>query len=280
MPWKINENGVLEVGEDGNPIWVTEAGEEKSCDYTGLTKRLAEVNNESRSRKEKLREYEARLAPLAEAGIDDIPSYLVEAQKALEMMKNAPDKDKDIEEQVKNRLEAVSAPLKAQIAAKEKAIADREKALADVTGRYHAVTVKTDVLNSKVVGERIRPEVRTFVQRELMRSGAVGEDGKVIYRTDDGEVIYGEDGGPATVDEAAIAIMKNLGVDPAANLMSQDTNSGSGANPSAVFRGAPIKNPWAKDSWNVTAQGELYQKNPAEAQRLMQAAHQSIPIGL
>lgn len=279
MPWKMDENGSVAM-EDGNPIWESETGDVKPVDYVGLTKRLSEVNNESRSRKEKLREYEARYAPLADAGIEDIPAYLAESQKALEMMKNAPDRDKDIEEQVKNRLEAVSAPLKAQITAKEKIIADREKALSDVTNRYHAVTVKTDVLNSKVVNERIRPEVRTFIQRELMRAGTVSEDGNVVYRTDDGEVIYGEDGGPASVDEAAIAIMKNLGVDPAANLMSQDTNSGSGAQPSAVFRGAQIKNPWAKDSWNVTAQGELYQKNPAEAQRLMQAAHQSIPTGL
>lgn len=279
MPWKMDENGSV-VMEDGNPIWESETGDAKPVDYVGLTKRLSEVNNESRIRKEKLRDYEARLAPLTDAGIEDIPAYLAEAQKALEMMKNAPDRDKDIEEQVKNRLEAVSAPLRAQIAAKDKAIADREQALADVTNRYHAVTVKTDVLNAKVVNERIRPEVRTFIQRELMRAGTVSEDGKVVYRTDDGEVIYGEDGGPASVDEAAIAIMKNLGVDPAANLMSQDTNSGSGAQPSAVFRGAQIKNPWAKDSWNVTAQGELYQKNPAEAQRLMQAAHHSIPTGL
>ncbi len=237
MPWKTDENGVLQAGEDGNPIWMTEAGEEKPVDYTGLTKRLSEVNNESRSRKEKLREYEARLAPLADAGVEDIPAYLAEAQKALEMMKNAPDRDKDIEEQVKNRLEAVSGPLKAQIAAKEKVIADREKALADVTSRYNAVTVKTDVLNSRMVNERIRPEVRTFIQRELMRSGTVGEDGKVVYRTDDGEVIYGEDGGPASVDEAAIAIMKNLNVDPATNLISQDANSGSGAQPGAQKQG-------------------------------------------
>lgn len=162
------------------------------------------------------------------------------------MMKNAPDRDKDIEEQVKNRLEAVSAPLKAQIVVKEKAIADREKALADVTGRYHAVTVKTDVLNSKMVNERIRPEVRTFIQRELMRSGTVGEDGKVVYRTDDGEVIYGDDGGPASVDDAAIAIMKNLNVDPTSNLMSQDTNAAAGRSgcanagslpPNAIFFG-------------------------------------------
>lgn len=263
MPWKMDENGVLQAGEDGNPIWVTEAGEEKPIDYTGLTKRLSEVNNESRSRKEKLREYEARLAPLADAGIEDISAYLAESQKALEMMKNAPDRDKDIEEQVKNRLEAVSAPLKAQIAAKDKAIADREKALADVTSRYHAVTVKTDVLNSKMVNDRIRPEVRTFIQRELMRSGTVGEDGKVVYRTDDGEVIYGVDSAPASVDEAAIAIMKNLGVDPTANLMSQDTNSGSGAQAGAQTHGTFHRTPFSLADCKTREEKIAFLSNPA-----------------
>ena len=74
--------------------------------------------------------------------------------------------------------------------------------------------------------------------------------------------------------------MKSLGVDPATVLMSTDTNSGSGAQPSSTFRGTPIKNPWAKDSWNVTDQMVLYNKNRAEAQRLMQAARQPIPAGL
>lgn len=263
MAWKQDDNGNLIIGESGNPIWITEAGEEKPVDYTGLTKRLSEVNNESRSRKEKLRDYEARLAPLADAGVEDIPAFLAEAQKALEMMKNAPDRDKDIEEQVKNRLEAVSAPLRAQIAAKDKAIADREQALADVTNRYHAVTVKTDVLNSKIVNERIRPEVRTFIQRELMRSGAVGEDGKVVYRADDGEVIYGEDGGPASVDEAAIAVMKNLGADPAANLMSQDTNSGSGAQSGAQTHGAFHGTPSSLADCKTREQKIAFLANPA-----------------
>lgn len=263
MAWKQDDEGHLEVDANGNPIWSTETGEDKPVDYTGLTRRLSEVNNESRSRKEKLREIEAKLAPLTEAGVEDIPAYLAEAQKALEMMKNAPDRDKDIEEQVKNRLEAVSAPLKAQIVVKEKAIADREKALADVTGRYHAVTVKTDVLNSKMVNERIRPEVRTFIQRELMRSGTVGEDGKVVYRTDDGEVIYGDDGGPASVDDAAIAIMKNLNVDPTSNLMSQDTNCGSGAQPGAQTQGAFHRTPSSLADCKTREEKLAFLANPA-----------------
>lgn len=230
MPWKMDENGVLAVGEDKNPVWISEAGVETPVDYSELTKRLSEANARKNSQAEKLREMEARFAPLTD--IEDIPAFLAEAREAMEMKAHAPDRDKDIEEQVKTRLEAVAAPLKQQLAAREKLLADKDKTIAEVTGRYHAVTVKTDVLNSKLLKERIKPENRPFLERELMRSGTVDENGKVVYRDDNGEVIYDAKGDPATADDAAIATIKRFGLDPATILLSTDTNSGSGAQPS------------------------------------------------
>ena len=90
MPWKENEDGSLARGEDKNPIWVNEAGLETPADYVGLTKRLSEVNAESKGRKDKLRELEARLAPLAEAGVEDIPAFLAEARDAIEIEEECP----------------------------------------------------------------------------------------------------------------------------------------------------------------------------------------------
>lgn len=269
MPWDMDENGMMQL-ENGNPVWVSETGEKKAVDYPAMSKRLSEVNAESKMRKEKLRALEDRYAALAE--VDDLPAYLDKAKQAIDMMEHAPDKDKAIEEQVKSRLEAVTQPLKAQIEARDKKLAEKDKALADIQALYHSVTVKTDVLNSKLLNERIKPEDRPFLHRELIRSGTVGEDGKVVYRFDDGEMIYGENGDAATADEAVLAILKKLGIDPAAKLISQSGASGTGANPGgASGHNMPGKNPWAKDSWNVSRQMELYQQNPAEAQRLMKA---------
>ena len=120
MAWKQDEEGHLVVDANGNPVWNTETGEDKPVDYTGLTKRLSEVNAESKARKEKLRALEEKFAPLAE--IEDLAAYMEEAGKAIEMMKAAPDRDKDIEAQVQSRLEAVSGPLKSQLAAKDKGL--------------------------------------------------------------------------------------------------------------------------------------------------------------
>ena len=278
MPWKENEDGSLARGEDKNPIWVNEAGLETPADYVGLTKRLSEVNAESKGRKDKLRELEARLAPLAEAGVEDIPAFLAEARDAIEMKKNAPDRDKAVEEQVKLRLEAVSDPLKKQIAARDKLLDEERRRLAEVTERYHATLVKSDVLNSRLLKERVMPDVRPFLEREMARAGTV-ENGKVGYRDANGEIIYGDKGDPAGSDEAALAIVKGLGLDPAKMLTPVHNSSGSEATAGAMLNGALIKNPWARDSWNVTAQMELYNNNPAEANRLMQAAGRRIPAG-
>ena len=270
MAWDVDENGVMRL-VDGNPVWVSETGEKKTVDYQAMSRRLSEVNAESKTRKEKLRALEERYALLAD--IEDLPAFLNEANKAVEMMRNAPDRDKAIEEQVKSRLDAMTQPLKAQIEARDKKLAEKEKALSETLARYNSAMVKTDVLNSKLLNERIKPEDRPFIQRELIRSGTVGDDGRVVYRFDDGEMIYGENGDAATVDEAALAILKRLGIDPAAKLISQSGASGTGAQPGgASGHGMPGRNPWAKDSWNVTRQMELYKQNPAEAQRLMKAA--------
>ena len=228
MAWDVDENGVMQL-VDGNPVWVSETGEKKPVDYQAMSRRLPEVNTESKTRKEKLRALEERYALLAD--IEDLPAFLDEANKAVEMMRNAPDRDKAIEEQVKSRLDAMTQPLKAQIEARDKKLAEKEKALSETLARYNSAMVKTDVLNSKLLNERIKPEDRPFIQRELIRSGTVGDDGRVVYRFDDGERIYGENGDAATVDEAVLAILKRLGIDPAAKLISQSGASGTGAQP-------------------------------------------------
>ena len=275
MAWKQDEEGHLVVDANGNPVWNTETGEDKPVDYTGLTKRLSEVNAESKARKEKLRALEEKFAPLAE--IEDLAAYMEEAGKAIEMMKAAPDRDKDIEAQVQSRLEAVSGPLKSQLAAKDKALADKDRSYTELMAKYHSSTVKTDVQSSRLLSERIKPEDKPFIMRELVRAGAVDEAGNVFYRFDDGETIYGEDGSPAKVDAAILAILKKLGIDPAAKLLSQNFSSGSGGVAGRSHGGAAQANPWKKDSWNVTAQNDLYMRDRSAALAMMKAAGVGVP---
>ena len=270
MAWKKDGDGRFVADESGNPIWVTDStGEEKGLDYPALSKRLAEANAESKTRKEKLRELEARLAPLAE--IEDVPAYLEKAAQAISLMETAPDRDKDVEAQIKARLEAAAQAHNAKYAALERKLADKEKAHAEVTQKLHSLTVTTDVQGSKLLAERVKPEDRQLIQRELLRAGQVNEEGVVVYCYDDGSVIYGESG-PANADEAIISILKKLGIDPATKLMSQHGGSGSGGNPGARGGIGGAKNPWDKAHWNSTEQHRMTRENPELAAQLRKAA--------
>jgi len=276
MAWKKDEDGRLAVDGNGNPIWVTDGtGEEKAVDYTAMSKRLTEVNAESKSRKEELRTLKEKYAALAD--IEDLPAYLEEASKAIEMARNAPERDKDIEAQVQSRLAAATDPLKGQIAAKDKVIADKDKAYAELLAKYHFSSIVTDVQASKML-MRAQPLVKEFLQDTLERCGAVDDNGKVYYRYKDGETIYGEDGGPANADEAIVGILKKLGKDPAEYFISPSPDtSGSGGSASGIRGFQTVANPWKRESWNTTEQHRMWKNNNTQARAMMKAAGIPVP---
>lgn len=117
MAWKLGENGNLAMDDKGNPIWTNDAGEDKSVDYIAMSTHLAEANKKARDRKEELRNLNEKLAIFE--GVEDLSAWKIDEEKALEAMKNSPEKDKEIQA----RLEAALAP-------KDKAIAERDQTIA------------------------------------------------------------------------------------------------------------------------------------------------------
>lgn len=269
MPWKKDEDGHFVADGNGNPVWVQESGEDKPVDYPALSRRLSEVNAESKGRKEELRKLNEKYAILAD--IEDLTAWHKEALEAMEFKKNAPDKDKEIEAQLNGRVEAATSSLKSQIADRDKKLGDKEKSIAELTAKLNRMTIKADVQSSRLLSDRIKPEDRPFIEREMIRAGAVDDEGKTFYRYDDGETIYGEEGN-AKIDEAILLFLKKLGIDPATKLMSQDDSSGSNGKSSPGGGMVGNKNPWKKEYWNVTEQSLLAQKNPAEAKLMRTAA--------
>lgn len=73
MPWKLDESRKIVTDANGNPVFVTETGEDKAVDYPGLLKRLSEVNVESGTRKQKIRALEEKLALFD--GIEDLKAW-------------------------------------------------------------------------------------------------------------------------------------------------------------------------------------------------------------
>ena len=226
MPWKTDSEGVLAVDENKNPIWISDNGEEKGFDVPEFKKRLSEANAESRDRKEKIRALEAK-AKIFD-GIEDLAKWKADAEAALEFRQNASQKDKDTEAEIAKRIEAATAPLKAQIADRDRQIADGAKCLLEANQRINGFKVNGAVSGSRKLQERLSPEFRKLIGREMARIGAVDDEGNVYFKGEDGKALYGENG-YATADEAVEPLLKFLGLDPAKVLLSTSTTNGSGS---------------------------------------------------
>lgn len=196
MPWKMDENGNFVKGEDGNPIAITDSGEERSVDYSAMSKKLSEVNRESAGRKERIRELEAQLKPLE--GIEDVPSFIETARKNAEAVAAFNDKQRGAEEVTLARIKAATSPL-------EKKVAELEADRARIIDQYHASTIRSQFGSSKFVAEEI---VSAAMAQELFaKHFSVDEKGNLVGKDSAGNVIYGENG-PADFDTALREIVK------------------------------------------------------------------------
>lgn len=268
MAWKMDENKVLVLDDKGNPQWETDTGELKSVDYNAMAKSLKDANAESKKRKEELKSLQEKLAIFE--GIEDLSAWKDEALKAIEAVKNTPDKDKELEAQIAERIKSATNTLNAQIADRDKKLGDKDKSINELTSKVNNLMIKATVQASKTLSNRLKPEDKPFIQRELERAGRVDDDGKVYFVFDDGTTILGTEGN-ATCDEAIPQIMQKFGIDPKMKLLSQDSSSGSGGDPNSSG-GSTVKNPWKKETWNVTEQSRITRDDPALAERLRKAA--------
>lgn len=270
MAWKKDDSGNFALDGE-NPIWVTDSGEEKSVDYAAMSKSLRDASAESRQRKERLRELEDKYALFKD--VEDLAAWKAEADKAFESVKNMSEKDKEVEAQIAEKVAAATGTLKAQMAEKDKKLAEKDKAIADQTSRLNSLLVKANVQSSKILSDRIKPEDRPLIRRELERAGRVDAEGKVYFVFDDGATIYaGDDSHNANADEAIPLLMEKLGIDPKTKLLSQNDTSGSGGNPNTSGGLHNEVNPWKKETWNLTKQSEISVKDPARAKQLKAAA--------
>ena len=216
MPWKMDENGNLVKGDDGNPIAITESGEERSVDYAAMSRKLSEVNKESAGRKERIRELEAQLKPLE--GIDDVAAFIEAARKNAEAVAAFDDKQKSTEESIRSRVDAAVAPFKKQVA-------ELEAGKADVEKRLHNALIDAQFSSSKYANESL---ISPAMAKALFaKNFSINSDGKLIAVGDDGLKV-GEDG---SFDSMLKELVANSPFK--ANLEKGSTATGSGASAGA-----------------------------------------------
>lgn len=270
MAWKVDDKGNFVKDENGNPIFTLESGEDKSVDYLAMSKSLREANTESKNRKDEIKSLKEKYAIFD--GIDDLSAWKEEAVKAIDAQKNAPDKDKELEAQIAERISSATNGFKAQLAEKDKKMGEKDATIGALTQKIHSLAIQAEIQASKVLNERLAPEDKPLVIMMLQNAGAVDDDNKVFFKYPDGSTIYGAEGNNATVDEAISLLMVKMGIDPKKKLLSLENQSGSGGKPNQTGGYQGETNPWKKETWNLTRQCEIKIKDPAKAERMKAAA--------
>ena len=160
------------------------------------------------------------------------------------------------------QLEGLPAQLKGQAeAAKqfesrvkrlEREAADKDKALAELTAKHRQVVLAAELGKALNAYEFIdRDVIESYLMQRL-----IWEDEQARYQDDKGTPV------PLAEGVTHLATSKP-------HLLKSPGARGSGYNPTA--RGGEVKNPWAKDSFNLTEQLRLVDENPTLAAQLKTA---------
>jgi hypothetical protein len=147
MAWKlkVNDEGNAVLNE-GVPVFLDEDGKEQALDPNKMHDKILDLNKESRSRRERVRDLEKKLEQFAD--IDDPESWLSNARKAMDTVKNLEDKDL-VEAQ---KVEQLKAELTKASMAKESKL---KKQLADATATWdNKVKRKEDQIRHLMVSNR------------------------------------------------------------------------------------------------------------------------------
>ena len=117
-------------------------------------------------------------------------------------------------------------------------------------------TLKTNALNT----------AKTFALKEQLAKAGVTDADYLIYKQGGiDKFIFDKDGKPVGVDD----ILKPLREDKTYSHLFAEKG---GAYTPKSGSGSSDVNPWAKDTFNLTKQGEIYKNDPAKAKVLMQEA--------
>lgn len=274
MPWKYDEEGTLVKGEDNNPIWIYEEGNEKgkevSGDFNRMFSRINELTTESVARKTKIKEIEELYKPLVELNVENLEEWLGEATKALDTVSNLKDKDVlaagevekikqgviDSYEQkmkaLKDQLGEEITGLQGQIAGKDDSI--RNLIVRSAFDRSEFLNKKTTLLPDmayKYFGDRFDVE---NVEGQLVGFAKDKEGNKLMSLEKPGEY--------ASPEEAIELIIMDF---PQKDHVLKQESAGSGSGPSAPGQGGDLLAQYkeAKQSGNIQAQIAL--KNQMQA---------------
>ena len=194
--------------QDGLPVWIYDDGKESPLDVAATLKNLKSTTAESVGRKEKIREFEAKLAPFTE--IENPVEYLEKANKAIETVKNLDDKKLVDADQVELIKQSVASTFADKITGMETAFIKKERGYQDTIklkdSSISNLLIKGEIGRSKFLPDKtwMPPSVAFDSFKDNFTIEEVNKEVKAVAVRKDGTRIMSlkDPGSYATVDEA------------------------------------------------------------------------------
>ena len=233
MGWKFDGDKI--VVQDGHPVWTYEDGKESPFNADSALKSIKDVTAESISRKEKIREYETKLAPFA--GIENGAEFITKATAALETVKNFDGKKLIDAGEVETLKASVAATYREKITGMETAFTTKEKeyqaAISSKDANISNLLIKGAIGRAKFIEDRtvLTPSIAYDVFKGNFKiEEHEGEARAVATRKDGTKIMSLKDPGSyAGIDEALQTLVNEH---PDKDRLLRGIDGGGGAPPS------------------------------------------------
>ncbi|MDO4696847.1 MAG: hypothetical protein Q4A49_04890 [Neisseria sp.] len=146
----------------------------------------------------------------------------------------------------------------------ERMKAAHDKEIARLQEAAAAAEARADRFTARVLGDAVRAAgVEAGIHKTAFED-ALARAQTAFVLSDDGEAaakdgVFGKDGSPLTLKEWFEGMKEAV---------PHWFPAPQGAGATGVVRQNGVKNPWSKETWNMTEQGRMYRENPALARSL------------
>ena len=258
MPLKNKYKDIKEIPAEDVRLYVERGGEwVLDAEGDASKAKLDEMRNHNIELRKQLEERDARFA-----GIDpDEYRRLAEEKRKLELQAQG-HKPEEIEKLVTDRLKGLKADWDKQHAA----VANERDAL---LGRLSAIQIDQGVITT-ATKRGLRPSAIPDITARARAVFKLVNGAPQAFEPDGKTVRYGKDGiSPMTLEEWVDAQVTD-----APHLFESNAGGGAAGNGAGGAAGSQrsVKNPYRKDSWNLTEQMKLQKTDPSLAARLKAAA--------
>jgi hypothetical protein len=268
----MDDSGNLFKDANGDPVFIQDGdGKESVVNYAAISKKLQESSQGEAKYRKKVTELTDKYKPLEQ--VPDIAAYVRENEDI--RAENARMKENTDVKQIEEKVQAVKTQM-------DKAWQDKEKAWSAQLEAQKALLKQAEEKVTALTAETHREKIRSmfnesaFIKEKCVLPAALLFDlfsGKAKINEEGAfagldpvtnEIAVGTDGKPLTLDNWLYSVIEAH--PEGKNLLKGSTHSGPGG--SSMAKGDIMANPWAADSYNITQQHILTQKNPELAKKM------------